>query len=75
MYVTSTERMSEMPNTVLSEIFDYLEVDDYTIENLSLKNTGNNKNNVNQEAYDYLNQYFESHNQKLYELLGTDFNW
>ena len=60
----------------LNRIFKFIDLEmNVRIEDLSPKFVAKNKESVNREVVDYLNDYFRPKNQELYKLLGTDFGW
>jgi hypothetical protein len=38
-------------------------------------NVARNKSDVDQQVYDYLNDFYSQPNKELYQLLGKDFGW
>ena len=73
--VIKSERIFEDPQSVLKEIFKFLEVDpDITID-VSPKNVSSKKKKVGEHLYNYLDEYFEPYNQALREELGSGFTW
>lgn len=61
--------------SVLKKVFQFVGVDpDVEITDLRPKGTGS-KNRVDDEVYQYLDQYFEPHAVRLRSLLGEEFSW
>lgn len=64
------------PNEALRRVFEFVGVDaGFTIGDLKPRNVASNKTKVDAEVYEYLEDYFRPHNQKLYDLIGEDFGW
>ena len=76
MLVLNSESFFAEPNDTLRMIFEFIGVDSsFTVPSPKPRNVGKNKVEVDSEVYDYLKDYFEPHNQKLYKLLGRKFSW
>ena len=68
--------LREDTHGTLKQIYDYVGVDNsVVIEDLKPRNVSKNKKAVDEEVYEYLNDYFSDHNQKLYQLVNKDFGW
>jgi hypothetical protein len=61
---------------VLKKIYEFLNLKS-NLDGIDLqpKHVSKNKIKVDQEVYQYLNDYFLPHNKKLYDLLGENYNW
>jgi len=76
LLVISSEKLFSEPENTLIKIAEFLGISPrFTIENLHPRNVASNKDKVGEEVHDYLNEYFRSHNQALYDLIGEDFGW
>lgn len=74
--VLCSEDLFQDPVSTLKEIYRFVEVDEgFQIENLEPQNVGAHKVEVDQEVYEYLNDYFRPHNEALFELIGKRFDW
>ena len=76
LLILSSEEFFANPQKVLKQVFKFLRVDEtFKCPDLSPVNVGKNKNLVSNEVYEYLNEYFKPHNQKLYKYLNRNFGW
>jgi hypothetical protein len=74
--VLNSETFFEQPKTVLRQVFEFTGVDsEVQVDNLKPYNVGTNKSAIGPEVYEYLQDYFHPHNQKLYELTGRNYAW
>lgn len=74
--VLSSEEFFSNPGDVLRQVFRFLEVNEnFSVKDLTPRNVGWNRKEVDPEVYEYLNDYFSLPNQELYQLLGRDFHW
>ena len=73
-YILSTDDLKKNSDQILNEIFKFLDLDGQKIDILTKKNTGSYKS-MNVETRTELVEYFKPHNEKLYKLLGRDFEW
>ena len=76
LLILSSEEFFADPQKILKQVFRFLGVDEtFNCSNLSPRNVGKNKTQVSKEVYEYLNEYFKLHNQRLYQYLNRDFGW
>jgi len=74
--VVQSESFFSEPNTILRSVFEFVGVDAaYQIKNLSTVNVTRNRSAVSPEIYSTLRDFFQPHNQSLYELIGEDYGW
>lgn len=74
--VVNSERMFQQPHEILRRVFQFVGVDtEFVVDDLKPRNVGKNRTGVDQEVYEYLNDFFRPHNQKLYELTGENYGW
>ena len=74
--VINSEMLFMHPSDTLRRVFRFAGVDtEFAVKDLRPYNVGGNKSDVNTGVYGYLEDYFRSHNQALYELIGEDFGW
>lgn len=74
--VLNSEKLFTHPSDTLQRIFKFVGIDtDFNVGNLMPRGTGTNKTKIAPAVYEYLNDYFRPHNQKLYKLIGEDFGW
>jgi len=74
MKIFKSEEFFKNPKTVTSEIFKFLELDDFTKINFKIHRKLN-YNKLNPETREELEKYFDQYNEKLYDLLEQDFMW
>ena len=58
----------------MNEIFQFLELKNYNIQDISKKNEIHYEP-MKKETRKDLIEYFRPHNKKLYSLIGKDFDW
>jgi hypothetical protein len=76
MLILGAEKFYADPTSSLQQVCRFVGVDEsYTPADLRPRNVGTNRSAVDPEVYEYLDDYFGSHNQALYELVGEDFGW
>ena len=74
--VLSSEELFSKPNNVMPKIYNFLGIDtddekiDFTPHNIGIK-----KDKIDEEVYQYLNEFYEPHNKALYKHIGINFNW
>jgi len=78
LLVLKSEDLFERPLQTLKVVLDFLDLPDWEPEVSKL--TGNKRNEgryeeMNPSTRRKLEEYFEPHNQRLYEFLGVDFGW
>src|SRR4030067_585144 len=74
LLILSSEEFFVNPQKVLKQVFDFLGVDKtFKCRDLSPRSVASNKAPVPREVYDYINEYFKPHNQRLYNYLNRDF--
>jgi len=76
LLVLSSEEFFSDPKEIIRQVFRFLEVDEnFKVRDMKPRNVGSNRTEVGPEVYEYLNDYFYSHNQELSTLLGRSFHW
>jgi hypothetical protein len=76
LLILPSEGFFAEPLDVLQQIYDFIGVDpEYQVVDLSPKLVAKNREKIDDEVIDYLNDYFRPHNQVLFELLGVDYGW
>jgi len=76
LLILGAEKFYADPVSSVQQVCRFVGVDqDHTPVDLRPRNVGANRSAVDSGVYEYLDDYFESHNQALYELLGEDFDW
>ena len=66
--------LSENPQEVLQEVFNFLQVKEFRVEDLKKRNVAK-YDNMKSSTREYLAKYFEPYNKELEELLGMTFDW
>ncbi len=74
LVLKSEDYFSDPPDT-LKTALDFLELPAWEPEFPPAVNKGGYKERMNPETREQLREYFEPHNQRLYEYLGVDFGW
>ena len=59
----------------LERVLDFLELPEWKPDHLPVKNKGSYTRQMSPETRARLRDFFEPHNQRLYDYLGTDFGW
>ena len=76
MFITNSESFFQNPRRIMKEVFSFLNVDEnFEVSDIKPRNVGVNRTQINRAVYDYLNEYFSSHNRALYDLIGTNYRW
>jgi hypothetical protein len=75
LVINSENLFTELDST-LRRILKFVDIDtEYTINDLKPRNVGSNRTKVDPDVYEYLEDYFCSHNQELYNLMGQNYGW
>jgi Sulfotransferase domain len=78
MLVLKSEDFFERPREILKLVLDFLDLPDWEPEASELRdrvNKGGYEQRMDPATRRRLEEYFEPHNQRLYEFLGVDFGW
>ena len=76
LHVINSERFFKDPAPVLESVFDFLGVQfDQPIEDLAARNVSQRDNRAWPQTRAVLDAYFRPHNERLFELLGTRYDW
>ena len=74
--VIGSEIFFENPVEMLKEVYSFLGVDpDIEISDLSPKQVGFNREPVDTAVHEYLDDYYKTFNQELFDFIGRDFEW
>jgi len=74
--VIDSETFFAQPDHTLRRVFKFVGVEpEFTVNDLAPQNMSSNKTEVDANVYEYLKDYFQSHNQALYDLIGQNFGW
>ena len=72
--ILQTEELELNPNKVLKQVFEFLNLHDFEVKNMTRKNTGSYKM-MNPKTREWLIEYFKPHNERLYKYLGQNMCW
>jgi adenylate kinase family enzyme len=76
LLVLSSEEFFSQPREIMRQVFSFIGVDEnFQVSDMRPKNVGSNRTEVGPEVYEYLNDYFYSHNRELFKMLGNNFDW
>jgi Sulfotransferase domain len=78
LLVLQSEDFFENPQETLQRAFDFLGLPEWELEASKLgkkRNAGSYEEGIDPTTRRRLEEYFEPHNQRLYEFLGVDFGW
>ena len=73
--ILTTEDLRKNSQQTLDQIFDFLGLSPFKIENLTDRNVGNYKGKMNEDTRKFLIEYFKPHNERLSKLLQRSFDW
>ncbi len=73
--ILRTEDLSENPAVVMKQVFEFLDLPDYTQIQYSTRNKGNYSSEIDQDLLTRLYNFYQPHNQRLEEFLGRKFDW
>ncbi len=74
--VLCSEEFFADPAKCLKDVYRFLGIaEDFEIEDLAPANVAGNRTDVDLETYRYLDDYFEPHNEALFEFLGVRYPW
>ena len=72
--ILTTEDFRENSQRTLDQVFDFLEVPPFQLEDLRDHNVGNHKP-MNEDTRKFLIKYYKPHNERLSKLLQRSFDW
>ena len=75
MLVLKSEDFFERPQETLKIVLDFLDLPHWEPEALEVRKKGSYEQKMDPDIRRRLEEYFEPHNQRLYEYLGVDFGW
>ena len=73
--ILTTEDFRKNSQQTLDQVFDFLGVHSFKVENLRDRNIGNYKKRMNEDTRKFLIEYFKPHNERLSKLLQCGFDW
>ncbi|MCC0178641.1 sulfotransferase domain-containing protein [Waterburya agarophytonicola K14] len=76
MLIFNSNDLFTQTEAALKRVFDFIGVDPtFKVKNLTVPNSAPNKKKFEPHVYEYLNDYFKTHNEALYEFMGEDYGW
>ncbi|MEM7453547.1 MAG: sulfotransferase [Planctomycetota bacterium] len=64
------------PEAGLKQVFRFAGVDSgFPVQDLKAVNVGGNRTEVEQSVYEFLKNFYQPHNERLFDVLGTRFDW
>ena len=75
MLVLKSEDFFERTQDTLERVLDFLDLPNWELEALEKRNKGKYEPRMDPTTRQRLEEYFEPHNERLYEHLGVDFEW
>ena len=72
--IIKSEDFYTKPSPTFKKVLNFLEVPEWELKDYKEYNAGS-YSKVEPATRQKLNDYFEPHNQRLYEYLGTNFDW
>ena len=73
--ILTTEDFRKNSQQTLDQVFDFLGLSPFKVENLTDRNVGDYKKKMNEDTRKFLIEYFRPHNERLYKLLQRGFDW
>lgn len=75
LLILKSEDFFNRPETIFKQVLDFLKIPDWSPQKYRKYNNNSYSQKIKPSTRKYLTEYFQPHNQKLYELLGKDFGW
>jgi hypothetical protein len=76
LLVVGSEDFFRQPDSTLRRVFEFVGIDPaFKVKDLKPRNVGRNRSQVDPGIYEYLDNYFQPHNQALYKLIGENYAW
>jgi hypothetical protein len=76
MLILNSEEFFQDPRSSLERVYGFLGVDQsFLVRKLKPRNVSINRARVPQAVYDYLDEFFATPNQVLFQLLGRAYDW
>ena len=73
-HIISSEEFFKNPTKNFNKLFNFLGISEFNYEKYIQYNTGN-YDSMKNSTRKYLSEFYKPHNEKLYELIGKNFNW
>jgi hypothetical protein len=75
LLVIEAERMFRAPREIFGQVLEFLGLDPWTPADFGTRNSGRYKNPMSPAARDRLTKHFGPRNERLFELLGRQYDW
>ena len=75
MLVLKSEDFFERTQGTMERVLNFLDLPNWEPEASEKRNKGKYEQEMHSATRQQLEEYFEPHNEKLYEHLGVDFEW
>jgi hypothetical protein len=75
MLVLKSEDLFERPQQTFKVVLDFLGLLEWEPETWEIRKKGEYERGMDPSTGRRLEEYFEPHNQRLYDFLGTDLGW
>ena len=75
MFISSFDDFFENPINKCNEIFEFLELDKFSINPSTIYNESSNNETLPKESIDLMKNYYYEPNKMLFNYLSKDFNW
>jgi Sulfotransferase domain len=73
--VIQSEVLFESPSTVYNQVLKFLDLPEHELKEYKNANPRSYASPMNPDTRKHLNNYFRTHNERLYDFLGTSYNW
>ena len=73
-FIETTDNFKTNPKKFLSDLFQFLDISSFEIQDFTLLNKGN-YSTIDKNTRKFLVEYFQPHNEQLYALLNRNFDW
>ncbi|MEM8829548.1 MAG: sulfotransferase domain-containing protein [Cyanobacteria bacterium P01_G01_bin.19] len=75
LLILKSEDFFDYPAAKFKQVLNYLKLPNWSPKKYQKYNHNSYSQEIKPSTRQFLAEYFQSHNQKLYELLGVDFGW
>ena len=75
LLILKSEDFFDCPEAIFKQVLNFLKLPDWSPQKYRKYNNNSYPQEIEPSTRKYLTEYFQPHNQKLYELLGVDFGW
>jgi hypothetical protein len=75
LLILKSEDFFSHPEIIYQQVLDFLNLPSWSPKNYRKYNYNRYSQSIKPSTKKFLQEYFQPHNQKLYELLGVDYGW